>query len=73
MDKTPFSVYDFFAYLSSGAVLIATADYVWRGGLITRDKIGPVFAVALISRTFWVISLRIFLPGCWSMASRSDS
>jgi hypothetical protein len=32
MDKIPFSVYDFFAYLSSGAVLVATVDYVWGLG-----------------------------------------
>jgi hypothetical protein len=33
MDKIPFSVYDFFAYLSSGAVLMVAIDYVWNLGL----------------------------------------
>ena len=48
MDKVPFSVYDFFAYLSSGAVLIVTADYVWALGLLTTKEVTPVLAVALV-------------------------
>jgi hypothetical protein len=30
VDKIPFSVYDFFAYLSSGSVILAALDYVWK-------------------------------------------
>jgi hypothetical protein len=48
MDKIPFSVYDFFAYLSSGAVLVATADYVWGMGLMARQDVGAVLGVTLI-------------------------
>lgn len=44
----PFSVYDFFAYLSSGAVIVATADYVLNLGILTQKEIGPVLGVALI-------------------------
>lgn len=54
MDKIPFSVYDFFAYLSSGAVLVATADYVWSLGLLSRQDIGAVLAVALLIITYVV-------------------
>lgn len=48
MEKIPFTVYDFFARLSSGAVWVLTADYVLGFGLLDRDKIAPVLAVALI-------------------------
>lgn len=48
MEKIPFSVYDFFAYLSSGAVLIATADYVFGLGFLAEKDIGPVLATFLI-------------------------
>ncbi len=48
MEKIPFTVYDFFAYLSSGAVWVLTADYVLGFGLLDRDKITPVLAVGLI-------------------------
>src|SRR3989442_5820658 len=48
LEKIPFSVYDFFAYLSSGAVLVATADYVLGLGLLTQKEPGPVLAVLLI-------------------------
>ena len=52
MDKIPFSVYDFFAYLSSGAVLVATADYIWGLGLLSRPDVGAVLAVALVIMTY---------------------
>jgi hypothetical protein len=48
LDKIPFSVYDFFAYLSSGVVIIAVADYILRLGLATRETVGPIFAVMLL-------------------------
>ncbi len=48
MDKIPFSVYDFFAYLSSGAVWLVTADYIFGTGLLDREKINPVLGVVLV-------------------------
>lgn len=48
MDKIPFSVYDFFAYLSSGAVWVVTADYVLGTGLLNQKEITPVFGITLI-------------------------
>jgi hypothetical protein len=48
VDKIPFSVYDFFAYLSSGAVWVVTADYVLGTGLLTQKEITPVFGITLI-------------------------
>src|SRR5437879_6518117 len=54
MNKIPFSVYDFFAYLSSGAVLVITADYVWGLGLLARVDIGALLGVALLIITYVV-------------------
>ncbi len=48
MDKIPFSVYDFFAYLSSGAVVLTTVDYVWGLGVLERKEVGPLLAIALV-------------------------
>jgi len=48
MGSVPFTVYDFFAYLSSGAVLIITGDYVWHLGLLDSRKAGPVAIAALV-------------------------
>jgi hypothetical protein len=48
LDKIPFSVYDFFAYLPSGIVLITIADYVMGLGLAQREKIGPFMIVILL-------------------------
>jgi hypothetical protein len=48
MDKIPFSVYDFFAYLSSGAIVLVTADYVWALGVLERKEVGPVLGIALV-------------------------
>ena len=48
MDKIPFSVYDFFAYLSSGAVLLVTADYVAATGLLFQKELGTILGVVLI-------------------------
>jgi hypothetical protein len=47
VDKIPFSVYDFFAYLASGIVAIAGADYVLDFGLTTA-RITPVQAALLV-------------------------
>lgn len=48
MDKIPFSVYDFFAYLSSGTVLIVTADYIWELNLLKSKDASPAFSVVLV-------------------------
>jgi hypothetical protein len=48
MEKIPFTIYDFFAYLSSGGVWVLTADYVLAFGLLDREKITPMLAVLLI-------------------------
>jgi hypothetical protein len=48
LDKVPFSVYDFFAYLSSGSILLAAFDYIFGIALLTQDKIAPLFAVLLV-------------------------
>ncbi len=48
MNKIPFSVYDFFAYLSSGAVVLATVDYVWGLGVLEREKVGAALGIALV-------------------------
>ena len=44
----PFSAYDFFAYLSSGAVLVAAADYIWGLGLLTQKETSAVLGIVLI-------------------------
>jgi len=48
LDKVPFSVYDFFAYLSSGSILLVTFDYVFGFGLLSQEKVAPLFAVFLV-------------------------
>jgi hypothetical protein len=48
LEKTPFSVYDFFAYLSSGSVWIVTVDYVMGTGLLYRPNINFLVGVALV-------------------------
>jgi hypothetical protein len=48
MVKIPFSVYDFFAILSSGAVVLMTVDYVWGLGILERKEVGPVLGIALV-------------------------
>jgi hypothetical protein len=48
MDKIPFSVYDFFAYLSSGTVWLVTLDYILGMGLLAREKVSPVLGVVLV-------------------------
>src|SRR5207249_3300522 len=48
VEKIPFSVYDFFAYLCSGVVLAATADYIWDLGLLTQEKVNPLLGIGLL-------------------------
>lgn len=48
VDKIPFGVYDFFAYLSSGTVALVALDHVCRTGLLTQVHITPLVAVVLV-------------------------
>ena len=48
MDKIPFTVYDFFAYLSSGAVWVLTADYVLGLGLLNQKEVAVILGVSLV-------------------------
>jgi hypothetical protein len=48
MDKIPFSVYDFFAYLSSGTVVLVTVNYIWQLGILERKDAGPMLGIALV-------------------------
>lgn len=48
MERVPFSVYDFFAYLSAGSILIVTGDYIWKFGLLTQEKVNSILGIALI-------------------------
>lgn len=52
VDKIPFSTYDFFAYLSSGTVLVVASDYISGAGLLHQHEMTPVFAVALVVFTY---------------------
>jgi hypothetical protein len=48
LDKIPFNVYDFFAYLSSGSVVLATIDFVWKTRLLDQPQISPILGILLI-------------------------
>lgn len=48
MEKTPFSVYDFLAYLSAGSVLIASVDYVYGSPIMKTKDISAPTAIALL-------------------------
>lgn len=48
MDKIPFSVYDFFAYLSSGTVVLVTVDYVYKLGILQQKEVSLLFGIALV-------------------------
>lgn len=48
MNKIPFSVYDFFAYLFSGAVVLAAVDYVYGTGILLQRDVSPLLAAALV-------------------------
>jgi hypothetical protein len=46
--KIPFSVYDFFAYLSTGFILVAAADYAVDIGWLGKEKLPPAMLLLLI-------------------------
>lgn len=52
MDKIPFSAYDFFAYLSSGTIILATVDYTWGLGILGRKEVGAPLAITLVILTY---------------------
>jgi hypothetical protein len=52
MNKIPFSVYDFFAYLSSGTVLLTAVDYVGHHGLLAQKEAGPALLVVLTTAAY---------------------
>lgn len=43
--RIPFSVYDFFGYLASGFLLLASLDYAFDGGWVLNENLGLVFGV----------------------------
>lgn len=50
MDKTPFSVYDFFAYLASGAMIVVTLDYLFGEQLVLRPTLSvQIFTLLVIA------------------------
>src|SRR4030095_7016191 len=48
MYKIPFSVYDFFAYLFSGAIVLAAVDYVGGTGVLIQKDVGLFLGVAFV-------------------------
>ena len=48
MNRIPFSVYDFFGYLASGFVLLATYDYVLGSRWLMADTLPPGLAILLV-------------------------
>jgi hypothetical protein len=50
VDKTPFSVYDFFAYLASGAMIVVSVDYLFGNQFLLRPTLSPqLYALAVIA------------------------
>jgi hypothetical protein len=48
MKNIPFTVYDFFAYLSSGSVIVAAIDYLYGYQWLMQDEISTPLALLLI-------------------------
>lgn len=48
MSRIPFTVYDFFAYLSSGSVIVAVIDYLYGYQWLQRDKQSVVVGLFLV-------------------------
>jgi hypothetical protein len=46
--KIPFSAYDFFAYLATGFILLAAADYAFDIGWLAKEKLPPAMLLLLI-------------------------
>jgi len=54
VDKTPFSVYDFFAYLASGAMIVVTVDYLFGEQLVLRPALSPQVYLLLVIASYIV-------------------
>ena len=54
MDKTPFSVYDFFAYLASGAMIVVSVDYLFGEQLVLRPTLSPQVYLLLVIASYIV-------------------
>jgi len=54
VDKTPFSVYDFFAYLASGAMIVTSVDYLFGEQLLLRPTLSPQQYVLLVIASYIV-------------------
>lgn len=51
MNRIPFSVYDFFAYLTSGSIVVAALDYLYGKQWLLEKDHTAIFSLFLI---FWV-------------------
>lgn len=47
--KIPFSIYDFFAYLASGFLILCAADYAFEGGWVLQEDLRAPYAI------FWTV------------------
>ena len=54
MDKTPFSAYDFFAYLASGAMIVVSVDYLFGKQILLRPTLSPQVYVLLVIASYIV-------------------
>jgi len=52
ISKIPFTVYDFFAYLFSGSVLVAAVDYLYSYQWLVQDKPKAVFIIFLLGLAY---------------------
>ena len=64
MDKTPFSVYDFFAYLAAGSVVVVTVDYITGATLLRRDSF-PLSLALLLTIAAYVAGQVIAHISAW--------
>lgn len=55
MNKIPFSIYDFFGYLSCGFLLLAAIDFTFNGGALLKQKLDG-FATVIF---FWIMLIYI--------------
>ena len=54
MDKTPFNVYDFFAYLASGAMIVVSVDYLFGEQWVLRPTLSPQLYLLLVIASYVV-------------------
>jgi len=54
VDKTPFSVYDFFAYLASGAMIVVSVDYLFGEQFVLRPTLSPQVYLLLVIASYIV-------------------